>query len=85
MRKNANRHQIAGRITPMSARYYIFSTVLVVAVTLAVCVWKEKRSWKEILQVLGQVTLAFVVLMAVVVGLAKLLAVLGVAQSGFNL
>ena len=69
----------------MSARYYIFSTVLVVAVTWAMCVWKEKRSWKEILQVLGQVTLAFVVLMAVVVGLAKLLEVLGVAQAGFNL
>ena len=69
----------------MSARYYIFSTVLVVAVTWAMCVWKEKRSWKEILQVLGQVTLAFVVLMAVVVGLAKLLEVLGVAQAGFNI
>jgi len=69
----------------MSARYYIFSTVLVVAVTLVVCVWKEKRSWKEALQVLGQVTLLFVVLMAVVVGLAKLLEILGVAQAGFNL
>ena len=69
----------------MSARYYIFSTVLVVAVTWAMCVWKEKRSWKEILQVLGQVTLAFVVLLAVVVGLAKLLEVLGVAQAGFNI
>jgi hypothetical protein len=69
----------------MSARYYIFSTVLVVGVTLAVCVWKEKRSRKEILQVLGQVTLVFVVLMALVVGLAKLLEILGVAQAGFNL
>ena len=69
----------------MSARYYIFSTVLVVAVTWAMCVWKDKRSWKEILQVLGQVTLAFVILMAVVVGLAKLLEVLGVAQAGFNI
>ena len=69
----------------MSARYYIFSTVLVLAVTWAVCIWKEKRSWKEILQVLGQVTLAFVVLMAVVVGLAKLLEVLGIAKSGFIL
>jgi hypothetical protein len=55
------------------------------AVTWAVCIWKEKRSWKEILQVLGQVTLAFVVLMAVVVGLAKLLEVLGIAKSGFIL
>ena len=69
----------------MSPRYYIFSTVVVLAVTTAVCVWKQKRSWPEILLVLGQVTLVFVVLMVVVVGLAKLLAHLGIAKSGFNL
>ena len=69
----------------MSARYYIISTVLIVSATWAVCVWKQKRSWREILQVLGQVALVFVVLMAVVVGFAKLLEVLGIANSGFNL
>jgi len=69
----------------MSARYYIFSTVVIFAVTMAVCIWKQKRSWKEIRLVLGQVTLGFVVVMAVVVGLAKLLEVLGIANSGFNI
>jgi hypothetical protein len=58
---------------------------MVVSVTWAVCIWKQKRSWNEILLVLGQVTLLFVGLMALVVGLAKLLEVLGIAQSGFNL
>ena len=69
----------------MSLRYYIFSTVLVVATTWAVCVWKQKRSWPEILLVLGQVTLVFAIILAVVVGLAKLLAHFGIAESGFNL
>ena len=48
-------------------------------------VWKKKRSKKEILIVLGQVLAAVILVLAVVTGLAKLLKVLGIAESGFIL
>ncbi len=69
----------------MSPRYYFITTLLVALLTLGICVWKQKRSSPEILIVLAQVAGAVVLLFAVVVGIAKLLAVLGIAQSGFIL
>ena len=69
----------------MSPRYYLITTLLVALLTLGICVWKQKRSGAEILIVLAQVAGAVVLLFATVVGIAKLLAVLGVAESGFIL
>jgi len=69
----------------MSFRYYLITTVLVLSLTAAISVWREKRTWKEILVVMAQVVAALVLIAALVLGGAKLLAVLGIAQSGFNI
>jgi len=69
----------------MSVRYYLITTVLVLALTAAISLWREKHSWKEILGVMVQVIAALVLIAALVAGGAKLLEMLGIAQSGFNL
>ncbi len=69
----------------MSFRYYLITTVLVLSLTAAISVWREKRTWKEILVVMAQVVAVLALIAALVIGGAKLLAVLGIAQSGFNL
>ncbi len=69
----------------MSARYYIVTAILVVGLTLAISWWKEKRSTREILVVFCQVAGGLALIFLGVAGLAKLLAVLGVAESGFFL
>jgi hypothetical protein len=69
----------------MSPRYYLITTLLVALLTFGVCVWKQKRSVREILMVMVQVIAVLVLLFAVVVGCAKLLVLLGIAESGFLL
>ena len=69
----------------MSFRYYLITTLLVLGLTAAISIGREKRSWKEILGVLVQVIAVLALIAALVVGGAKLLAMLGIAQSGFNL
>jgi len=67
----------------MSLRYYIISALLVFSVTAGISVWKQKRTKREIGIVLGQVVLSFAVILGTVAGVAKLMEVLGIAQSGF--
>ena len=67
----------------MSPRYYLFSAIIVVALTIAVSWWKQKKTTKEIFVVFGQVVALWVFLLGAVFGLAELLTQLGIAQSGF--
>lgn len=69
----------------MSPRYYIISAILLFIVTTAISVWKQKKTWQEILGVLCQVILCFAVIIGIVAGIAKLMEMLGIAQSGFVL
>ena len=69
----------------MSPRYYIISVLLVFALTAGISLWKQKRTKREIAVVLGQVVLALALIIGTVVGMAKLMEVLGIAQSGFIL
>ena len=69
----------------MSPRYYIISAVIVLGLTAAISYWKQKRTAREIFIVLFQVAAALALLLGMVIGLAKLLEVLGIAQSGFIL
>jgi len=69
----------------MSPRYYIISAILVLTLTGAISVWKQKKTGREILGVLCRVILAFAVILGIVAGVAKLMEVLGIAQSGFVL
>ena len=71
------------RIHPMSPRYYLISAILVVALTVVVSWWKQKRTAREVFVVFCQVLVLLVMLLGSVVGLAKLLEILGIAQSGF--
>ena len=69
----------------MSPRYYIISAILVLTLTAAISVWRQKKTKREIFGVLCQVLLGFAVILGVVVGVAKLMEMLGIAQSGFVL
>lgn len=69
----------------MSPRYYIVTTLLVLIATAGISVWKQKQTTREIFMVFCQVLLGFVVIVVAVVGFAKLMEVLGIAQSGFIL
>jgi hypothetical protein len=69
----------------MSPRYYIGTAILVAVLTLVISVWKKKQTKREIFGVMVKVISALAVIVAGVLGLAKLLAYIGVAQSGFIL
>ncbi len=67
----------------MSPRYYIITALLVFGLTAGISYWKKIRTKREIAIVLGQVILSLAVIVGVVAGVAKLMVVLGIAQSGF--
>jgi len=67
----------------MSPRYYIITALLVFGLTAGISWWTQKRTKREIAVVLGQVILSLAVIVGTVAGLAKLMEVLGIAQSGF--
>lgn len=69
----------------MSPRYYIISAILVLTLTAAISAWRQKKTRREILGVLLQVILGFAVILGIVAGIAKLMEMLGIAQSGFVL
>ena len=69
----------------MSPRYYLGTAVLVAVLTLAISVWMKKQTGREIFWVMVKVILALAVIVGGVLGVAQLLAFLGVAQSGFFL
>ena len=69
----------------MSPRYYLGTAILVAVLTLVISVWKQKQTKREIFLVMVKVILALAVIVGGVLGVAQLLAYLGVAQSGFFL
>mgnify|MGYP000395001277 FL=1 len=69
----------------MSPRYYLGTAILVAVLTLVISVWKQKQTKREIFLVMVKVILALAVIVGGVLGVAQLLAFLGVAQSGFFL
>jgi len=69
----------------MSPRYYIISAILVLTLTAAISVWRQKKTRREILTVLCQVVFGLAVILGIVAGVAKLMEMLGIAQSGFVL
>ena len=69
----------------MSPRYYLFTTILVAVLTLAISWWKQKQTGREIFLVMVKVVSVLAIIAGGIVGLAQLLAYLGIAQSGFIL
>lgn len=69
----------------MSPRYYISTAILLAVLTLAISVWKQKQTRREIFGVLVKVIIVLLMLVGGIFGVAQFLAFLGVAQSGFLL
>ena len=69
----------------MSPRYYLLTATLVAVLTLVISWWKQKRTGREIFWVMVKVVSVFVIIVTVILGVAQLLAFLGIAQSGFFL
>lgn len=69
----------------MSPRYYIGTAILVAVLTLVISVWKQKQTRREIFWIMVKVVAALAVIVGAVLGVAQLLAFLGIAQSGFFL
>ena len=69
----------------MSPRYYLFTTVLIVILTLTISWWKQKQTAREIFWIMVKVVSALTIVVGGIVGVAQLLDFFGVAQSGFLL
>jgi hypothetical protein len=69
----------------MSLRYYIFTTILILVLTLTISWWKQKQTGREIFWIMTKVIFALTIIVAGIVGAAQLLEFFGVAQSGFLL
>ncbi len=69
----------------MSPRYYMFTTFLVAVLTLTISWWKQKQTGREIFWIMVKVVSVLAIIVGGIVGVAQLLAFLGVAQSGFLL
>ena len=67
----------------MSPRFYIISAIIVLTLTAAVSIWREKKTNREIFAVLCQVVLALAIIFGIMLGFAELLEMLGIAKSGF--
>ena len=67
----------------MSPRYYLLTATLVAVLTLVISWWKQKRTGREIFWVMVKVVSVLVIIVTVILGVAQLLAFLGIAQSGF--
>jgi hypothetical protein len=69
----------------MSPRYYLFATILIAVLTLTISWWKQKQTGREIFWIMVKVVSALTIIVGVIVGIAQLLEIFGVAQSGFFL
>ena len=69
----------------MSPRYYLFTAMLVAVLTLVISWWKQKQTGREIFWVMVKVVSTLAIIVGGILGVAQLLAFLGVAQSGFFL
>lgn len=69
----------------MSPRYYLFTAILVAVLTLVISWWKQKQTGREIFWVMVKVVSTLAIIAGGILGVAQLLAFLGVAQSGFFL
>jgi hypothetical protein len=69
----------------MSPRYYLFTTILIAVLTLTISWWKQKQTGREIFWIMVKVVSALTIIIGGIVGVALLLEIFGVAQSGFLL
>lgn len=69
----------------VSIRYYIYSFIIVFTLTVLISWIKQVKTRKEFFRIMLYVTLGFVGVIGLWVGLMQLLVVLGIAESGLFL
>ena len=69
----------------MSFRYYLICFVIVLALTTIISWVKQTRTRKEFFIIMAWVAGSLVLNIGLIIGLAKLLVALGIAESGFIL
>ncbi|MFQ5716189.1 MAG: hypothetical protein ACE5GQ_03730 [Nitrospinales bacterium] len=67
----------------MSSRYYWISTIIVAVLTAVISLIAHKRSAKDVFFVFCGVAGGVVLLVSVLIGFARLLEFLGIAERGF--
>ena len=69
----------------VSPRYYIYSFVIVLVLTVLISWVRQTRTKKEFFKIMGWVVVYFAALILMIAGLSQLLVVLGIAEAGFIL
>ncbi len=67
----------------MSPKYYLISGIVVVALTITISWWEQKKTVKEIFVVFCRVVVLILLLLFALVGLSELFVYFGIAQDGF--
>jgi hypothetical protein len=68
----------------MGTRYYIISTLIILAISLAIGFLTQKKQPKEIAIIYLWTTLGALIVAGLVYGFAKVLIILGIAEGGFT-
>ncbi len=68
----------------MSPRYYIISTLVILAISVAIGFITQKKSPKEIAMIYLWTALGFLVIVGLLYGFAKVLTILGIAEGSFT-
>ena len=67
----------------MSLRYYLITTALAIIITLVIGVTPQKKSSKQLLLIFCYVVGGLALVAGAAVGVARLLAYFGIAESGY--
>ncbi len=68
----------------MGTRYYIISTVIILAISLVISFLTQKKHPKEIALIYLWTMLGALIIAGLVYGIAKILTILGIAEGGFT-
>lgn len=69
----------------MGTRYYIISTLAILAITLTIGFITQKKSPSQLAITYLWITLVILIIAGLVYGISKVLTFLGIAESGFTL
>ncbi len=68
----------------MGARYYIISTLVILAISLVIGFATQKKSPKEIAMIYFWTALGALTIVGLIYGFAKFLTILGIAEGSFT-
>jgi len=68
----------------MGARYYIISSLVILAISIVIGFTNQKKSPKEIAKIYLWTTLGALIIAGLLYGFAKILTILGIAEGSFT-